>query len=226
MRLAAAGHAVHFLARSDYDHCRKNGMSLTSPLGDVRLEQPRIFRSPAEMPPCDYVLIATKSTSNADLPALLPPWVCSAKAVVVLQNGLGVEAKVASAASAFGTPPPIVGGLCFVCSNRVAPGNFNHSDYGLVCLGEHRADGAAAGITPALKGVGELFALGTNVPVELKEDLLLARWEKVREEAGPASTTSESASAASPPLAYESALDLAGCGRFQESSLLSVGIVT
>ena len=37
-RLAAAGHDVHFLLHSDYDHVQQHGLILESPLGDVHGE--------------------------------------------------------------------------------------------------------------------------------------------------------------------------------------------
>jgi 2-dehydropantoate 2-reductase len=71
-----------------------------------------------------------------------------------------------------------LGGLCFVCSLQVGPGRIDHVDYGAVTLGEHRADGAAAGITPAVEAVAaDLAAAGVKVTPQ--PDLVLARWKKL-----------------------------------------------
>jgi 2-dehydropantoate 2-reductase len=50
-----------------------------------------------------------------------------------LQNGLGNEAAVAAIAGAEKT----MGGVCFVCLNRIAPGRIKHIAHGNVVLGEY-----------------------------------------------------------------------------------------
>ena len=45
------------------------------------------------MPPCDVVILATKTTTNHLLDQLLTP-IKPAGVVLVMQNGLGIEAQV------------------------------------------------------------------------------------------------------------------------------------
>src|SRR5438067_10550678 len=72
-RLALAGIDVRFLMRSDREHVRAHGITLRERDGTRRLERAAVFASTAETGPVDAVLIALKVTSNAALPALLPP---------------------------------------------------------------------------------------------------------------------------------------------------------
>ena len=163
-RLAAAGHTVHFLLRSDYDHVRRHGLRVESPLGDVHLRDPLIHSDPATIPPVDVALVCTKTTA----PPPLPP---RAEAVVLMQNGLGNEAAVEPR-----LPPgtPLLGGLCFLCSNKVGPGHVRHLDEGRVTLAQHRA----TTITPTVDGIaGDLEA--AHVPVIRGDNLELARWRKL-----------------------------------------------
>lgn len=173
-RLAAAGHEVHFLCRSDLDHVREHGLWVESVYGDVWLESPSVFGVPTEMPPVDVVLVGLKTTANRRLAELLGPLVTTGATVVMLQNGLGVEAQAAAAAPR----SEILGGLCFTCSNRVGPGHVRHVDYGAITLGSHQPGSGPAGITPAMVAVGgDLEAAG--VEIVLAPDLREARWRKL-----------------------------------------------
>ena len=81
-----------------------------------------------------------------------------------MQNGLGAEEQVSS----YLPGTHIMGGLCFLCSNKIGPGHINHSDFGMVNLGHYKKDESAAGITPELGLVTEDFlACGIDVkPIE------------------------------------------------------------
>jgi 2-dehydropantoate 2-reductase len=92
----------------------------------------------------------------------------------MMQNGLGIEAD----ALAVLPRHTILGGLAFLCSNKVGPGEIHHLDYGAVRFGEHRGDGRPAGITPAMLAVAADFKRA-GVPTVLEDDLVLARWKKL-----------------------------------------------
>jgi len=174
-RLHAAGCEVHLVARSDADVLRTEGLHLASPLGDVHARLP-VHVSPETVPEVDVVVLATKTTTPAaaGVAAAIVARHPGA-ALLVLQNGLGVEA-----AAAVGLPDgaTVLGGMAFVCSQRVGPGRISHLDFGPVSVGEHRADGTAAGTTPAVAAaVADLDASGVGgVAVA---DLVLGRWRKL-----------------------------------------------
>ncbi|MGY6501518.1 MAG: putative 2-dehydropantoate 2-reductase [Acidimicrobiales bacterium] len=173
-RLADAGHPVHFVARSDLDHLRTHGLTVESPYGDVRIDRPSVVGDTADLPDVDVVIVAVKTTANDALPRLLAPLAAPGRIVVVLQNGLGVEAAVARAAP--GTT--VVGGMCFTCSNKVGPGHVHHLDYGAITLGEWRPDGRPAGTTAAMQAVSSDM-VGAGIEIVLAPDLSAARWRKL-----------------------------------------------
>jgi 2-dehydropantoate 2-reductase len=90
-------------------------------------------------------------------------------AILTLQNGLGNEAAVAAIAGSEKT----MGGVCFVCLNRIAPGRILHLAHGNVVLGEYGRPPQArtADVSRAMSGAG----------VSCKEagNLEQARWEKL-----------------------------------------------
>src|SRR4028118_2338743 len=61
-RLQKAGLDVRFLLHSDYEHVRQHGLVVESPEGDFTLSQVKAYRNADEMPRCDVVVIALKST--------------------------------------------------------------------------------------------------------------------------------------------------------------------
>ncbi len=137
-RLAAAGEDVKFLLRSDFDTISREGLKVESVHGDFSLSEVHAFRSAEEIGPVDLVIIAWKATANHLLPMVLPPLLHADTQVLTLQNGLGNCEILADIAG----PDHVMGGLCFVCINRISPGLLNHSAGGRVTLGEWRPDGS------------------------------------------------------------------------------------
>jgi 2-dehydropantoate 2-reductase len=167
-KLARAGHEVHFLLRSDYDVVRRQGVSIRSPEGDFQV-QPLSARYSGEIGPAELVLIGLKTTANEQFGKLLPPLVGPATVVLTLQNGLGNEDQLARLFPA----EQIMGGLCFVCLNRVAPGVIQHIGYGQVVLGEFRR-----APEPRTHELVVRFC-DAGVPCTVSDDLAKAHWEKL-----------------------------------------------
>jgi 2-dehydropantoate 2-reductase len=166
--LCRAGSEVHFLLRSDYDVVQHKGVTVHSVKGDFHI-QPGCARMPDEIGLCDVVLIGLKTTANDQFPKLLPPLVGPHTAVVTLQNGLGNEEQLARLFPA----EQILGGLCFVCLNRLEPGVVHHLAHGKVVLGEFKR--------PPQSRTHELVALlrQAGVPCEVTDDLARTHWEKL-----------------------------------------------
>lgn len=172
--LQKAGFDLHFLLHNDYGHVRRNGLRIDSPNGNFQLPYVAAYDDPKKMPRCDAAIIALKTTENHLLPSILPHVIHDDGIVLTLQNGLGSEQLVEDC---IGTDR-VLGGLCFLCSNKIAPGHIRHLDYGLITLGEYRPNGRPAGITPRLERLGsEIQSAG--ISIQLIEDLPLARWKKL-----------------------------------------------
>ncbi|MEM6447754.1 MAG: putative 2-dehydropantoate 2-reductase [Cyanobacteria bacterium P01_D01_bin.123] len=179
-RLQEAGFDVHFLLRSDFEHVRARGLQVESVAGDINLPQVNAYNDARKMPPCDVAIVALKTTQNHLLSQLLPPVVRPGTVVLTLQNGLGVEADVAETLGdrVDGDRVRIVGGLCFICSNKVGPGHIRHSDYGRILLAAYDTAYAPQGITPAIEHLAADFDVA-NIPYQLGRNLLMARWQKL-----------------------------------------------
>ncbi len=172
--LQRAGFEVHFLLHTDYRHVQQHGLRVESCNGDFELAQVNAYDHPDKMPPTDVVLVALKTTTNHLFPDLLPRVSKPGATILSLQNGLGSEEEIARI---FG-PEKVMGGLCFLCSNKIGPGHIRHLDYGLITLGEYRPDGQPAGISRRLEQIGSHLKTA-GIPITLVEDLALARWKKL-----------------------------------------------
>jgi 2-dehydropantoate 2-reductase len=173
-KLQKSGLEVHYLLKSDYQQVSEQGLIIESKDGDFTLSQVNAYNNVDKMPQFDVVIVSLKTTQNQLLPDLLPPIVKDDGVVLVLQNGLGIEAEIAEIVSNV----HVIGGLCFLCSNKVAPGHIHHLDYGQITLGEYTSNYQSTGITKKMQEVTADFE-NAGISIELLEDLLLGRWKKL-----------------------------------------------
>lgn len=169
IRLAEAGHEVHFLLRGDYDVVRERGFELHD-RGCVRVVRVNAHRAPEEIGACDLVLIALKTTANAQFPKLLPPLVGAGTTLLTLQNGLG---NVEALGALFGAEN-VVGGLCYVTINRTAPGVVANLGATRLWLGE--GDGGAP--RERTHALVKAFC-DAGMPAEAKTSLEETLWKKL-----------------------------------------------
>ena len=170
-RLAQHGHDVHFLLRGDYSAVKRNGWVVRSCHGDFSLPASavRAYDDPAKMPKADLVIVTLKTTANDEFERLIRPLVKDQTIILTLQNGLGNEERLAEL---FGGER-IVGGMAFVCINRVEPGVVHHIAEGLITLGEF--EGRAG------ERVGRIAQMmqSSGIAVRILDDLRYGRWEKL-----------------------------------------------
>jgi len=167
-KLCCDGQNVHFLLRSDHEVVRRRGVTIHSRDGDFNA-RPGCAKTPEEIGVVDLVLIGLKTTANDQFARVLPPLVGDRTALLTLQNGLGNEEQLAQLFPA----EQILGGLCFVCLNRVEPGVIHHLDHGRIVLGEFRRRPE-----PRTHELARLFNRA-GVPCEVTDDLAQAHWEKL-----------------------------------------------
>lgn len=168
-RLAAAGEEVRFLLRSDYEGICAQGLTVESIAGDFRLDRPLVYRDSAAIGPVDLVIVSWKATANACLQEVIAPLLHEDTCLLTLQNGLGNTELLAEL---FGAER-VLGGLCFVCINRIEPGLIRHTGGGLVTLGDFSGSQEAR-----LNESVEMFARA-GITVKKVEDLGYAQWVKL-----------------------------------------------
>lgn len=168
-KLAHFGRDVHFLLRNDYAAVRKKGLRLRSKTENIHVPKVNTYRSTPEIGPCDLVVVAVKTTSNHELPALLGPLLGEKTMLLTLQNGLGNEEFLAAH---FGAER-ILGGICFICLNRTQPGLVERLDSGRLTIGEFRGHPR-----PRTHDIAWEFKR-CGVVCGVVADLALERWRKL-----------------------------------------------
>ena len=188
-KLAYSGQEVHFLLHSDYQYVKERGFQVDSCDGSFHLPQVNVYQHAQDMPQCDVVIVGLKTINNHLLPQLLPPLLHEHTAVVLIQNGIGVEADVQQMFPGV----QLIAGLAFICSAKTEPGRVNHQCYGNINLGNYScrdealfaqilADFNAAGVTAASvpyaearwkKAVWNMPFNGMTVALDTQTDLLL-----------------------------------------------------
>ncbi len=134
--LAKAGNEVHFLFHKDYEYVRQHGLQVDSCNGDFHLHDVRAYAHTSDMPQCDVVLVCLKTVNNHLLTSLLPPLLHPETVVVLIQNGIGVEADVQK----MFPEAHLAAGLAFICSAKTEPGRVSHQCYGSINLANYSCD--------------------------------------------------------------------------------------
>lgn len=167
-KLCRDGENIFFLLRSDYEVVCRNGLRIQSAQGNFHV-QPKCVLTPEEIGVCDLVVVGLKTTANHQFEKLIPPLVGRNTAILTLQNGLGNEEKLAQL---FGQEK-ILGGLCFVCLNRVEAGVIQHVAHGRIIMGEFQR-----GPEPRTHEIASLFR-HAGIPCEVTDNLAQAHWDKL-----------------------------------------------
>ena len=132
-KLAHSGQEVHFLLHKDYEYVKKNGLQVDSCDSSFHLSDVNAYSSTQDMPTCDVVFVCLKSVNNHLLAELLPPLLHQDTLVVLIQNGIGLEADVQKMFPRL----ELAAGLAFICSAKTEPGHINHQCYGYINIGNY-----------------------------------------------------------------------------------------
>ena len=166
-KLAHSGREVHFLMHSDYQFVKEHGMQVDSCDGSFHLDHVNVYQHTADMPKCDVVIVGLKTTNNHLLPQLLTPLLHQDTVVVLIQNGIGVEADVQQ----MFPDVQLVAGLAFICSAKTEPGRVNHQCYGSINLANYSCRDEAV-FTAILNDFVDAGIQAGSVPYDE------ARWKK------------------------------------------------
>jgi 2-dehydropantoate 2-reductase len=168
-RLLEGGSRVRLIARSDVEAIRRQGLRVDSPLGNRHHHPVEVYGAWDPVPASDIVCVALKTTENHRLGELLGPLVREGTIILNLQNGLTMEEELACAFP----EARVIGGVCFLCSNKIGPGHIVHLDYGAIGLAPlHEHD------RPRLAPLMSAFSAG-GIETESLPSLRHARWRKL-----------------------------------------------
>jgi 2-dehydropantoate 2-reductase len=168
--LARRGAMVDVVCRSDYEVVKREGYAIRSPVfGDHRFQPHRVYRDVSECTESpDYVLLTVKVLPSLDRVALLRPVVGANTVIVLIENGVDIEAEIATAFP----DNELLSSLAFVGVGRAGPGQINHQTLGSLTMGRY-----PSGTSEAAQQLAALFD-AAGVPCKLTDTVIGARWQK------------------------------------------------
>ena len=136
-RLAAAGHEVHFVARGDHlAALRRQGLRVTSPLGDLEMPTVPATDDPAAIGPVEGVLFTVKSQDTESAATRIKPLLDEETFVVSLQNGIHNERVLAEVVG----EARVLSGVAYIEAVIAEPGCIEHrSPFAKLVVGEPSA---------------------------------------------------------------------------------------
>ncbi len=167
--LKKAGCSVSTVLRSEYDEVKANGITISSPRGDLSYRPDHVYRSgdtPVAEP--DYLILCVKVLPGVDRAALVKPWIGSNTRLVLIENGLDIERELADAYP----DNPVISCLAFIAASRTEPGVVEHKAYGKLVMGRY-----PKGIDDNCRELSQLFIDG-GIRIDLTEQVVGERWRK------------------------------------------------
>jgi 2-dehydropantoate 2-reductase len=170
-KLALAGAQVSVVCRSDYQVVLESGYHIESPLGDFDFKPHAVY--PDVMAAFgtifDVIMITTKVLPGSHLMEMIAPLLSSRTAIMLLQNGIHIEAPYVAAFSNHS----LISALAFVCLTRTRPGVIFHQGYGRLVLGKY-----PEGQLDIADDLGALF-VKAGVKCQVTTEIRKARWRKL-----------------------------------------------
>jgi 2-dehydropantoate 2-reductase len=180
--LNRAGCQVTCVCRSNYLHVQGKGLKVLSPIFGNLECKPVTVRNVEEAlasstTPFDFVVICTKATIGttlATIEAITPAVIPSKTAIVIIQNGLGIERP-------FHTAFPqttIISGVAYIPTTEVSPGIYAHSEIERLHLGIYALSSNAAASLTSLSTFSRLLKSGGATAL-ISDDIQRERWTKI-----------------------------------------------
>lgn len=166
--LHKAGCNVSVVMRSDAEVVKQKGFQFASPLGDISWSPEAVYSQEEAIaaPTFDLVLLCVKVVPSIDRVALLAPWVSEQTTIMLIQNGIAIEAPIRAAFP----ENPLISALAFIAVSRVAPGQIEHKAYGRLVVG-------AYGEASLMEELAEAFVSG-GIAVKVADNIEYERWMK------------------------------------------------
>jgi 2-dehydropantoate 2-reductase len=183
--LSRAGVSVTTVCRSNYDQVLSHGIKVTSKLLGDLCARPIVVRTVNEAlsqsrDPFDFIFVCTKATPQctvAAIESIRPAVRLGFTAIVLIQNGLGVERPFHDAFP----DTPVVSGVAYLPTTQISLGVFSHTEGELLYLGIYATEISNTLSSTSEKQlnviVQQLKAGGATVSVS--KDIQEERWSKI-----------------------------------------------
>jgi 2-dehydropantoate 2-reductase len=156
--------------RNDYAFVKKRNSLVLHQGSTIDTCSPvQIYKTSHEIGPVDLVLVALKTTANSQLKELVTPLLDKETSILTVQNGLGSDTLLADY---FGAER-VLGGLAFIATNRISPGEVKCFHPGSLTLGDYNHT-----VRQRTQAIAEHFNRA-GIKTRIVENLDSARWHKL-----------------------------------------------
>lgn len=170
-RLQQGGASVAVAVRSDYEAVKANGFQISAAAGEFNFSPDGVYRSAAEYPGTpDYVVVSAKVLPWINVAELIRPVVKSKEtAIVLIQNGIGIEDAVAEAFP----ENEVLSTVAYIGATRTGKGFVTQTGAQRLIMGKFGGGDSEKG-----RALIELFKAG-KVEAEFTENVAYFRWKKL-----------------------------------------------
>jgi 2-dehydropantoate 2-reductase len=168
--LARQGAQVSVVCRSDFEVVQRDGYDIVSPsLGNHRFRPHAVYREVVDCKtPPEYLILTVKVLAGLDRAALIRPAVGPETVIVLIENGVDIEAEIAAAFP----NNELLSGLAIVGVGRGAAGKVRHESMGSLNLGRH-----PNGRSMSAERLAALFN-GGGIACNVIDNVVTGRWQK------------------------------------------------
>ena len=169
-KLAAAGHAVAFIARGqNLQALRANGLRVISPNGDLQIDNARFTDDTATIGNVDLILFCVKSYDTETAAEQIRPLASDRTLILSLQNGIDNPEKLARVYHSEQILPAVV----YVGAQLTSPGVITHANGGRIIFGP--SDGGSSAWSTALRQT----LSEASIPCEISDQIQTIQWNKL-----------------------------------------------
>ncbi|SNS79317.1 ketopantoate reductase [Noviherbaspirillum humi] len=169
--LHGAGAEVSVVCRGEFDAVRERGYELASDrLGNRSFRPAQVLRSAGDYQggAPDYLIVTLKVVEGLDRVALMRPAVGPHTVIVLIENGVEIEAEIAAAFP----DNEVISALAFVQVSRTGPGRIRHFAFGDLNFGNY-----PSGVSERARRLAALLEAG-GIRCPLTDKVAAARWQK------------------------------------------------
>ena len=175
------GADITCVCRSNYPEIKTHGLQVESSIFGNLISTPKVVQSVDEAlslseQPFDYGVVCTKAlsaTTTATISLVRPAITPGLTAIVLLQNGLGVEEPYHAAFPS----ATIISGVAYLPTTQISPGIFSHSEIERLHIGLYPAHLPFQAIGQ-LESFASLIKRGGAIAM-LEKDIEVERWRKI-----------------------------------------------
>jgi len=171
-KLAQAGAQVSVVCRSNYEQIKTNGITIESEEAKHHFVPHAVYSHQETIDDVfDYVIVTTKVLADGDTVELIRPLINSETSIVLLQNGIGIEAPIHAAFP----DNEIISAVTYIGAYQNAPGIITHITSGQtkMTLGNYLES-----CTEKTQYLSSLL-IQAEIPCKTVNNIVQIRWEKL-----------------------------------------------